>query len=228
MHILIIEDEKNLAEVLGQILIREKYIVDKCYDGIDGLEQASSGIYDVIIMDVMMPGMDGFEVTTELRKRKIATPILLLTAKGTTEDKVEGLDCGADDYMTKPFVPKELLARIRALSRRQGEVFVETMEFGDLCLKLSTCELCCHEKSTKLSYKEFEIIKILMANASRIIEKEELLVKVWGYEGEATENNVEAYISFLRKKLSYIASDVELKSIRKLGYKLEKKDDKKA
>lgn len=228
MHILIIEDEKNLAEALEQLLIREKYMVDKCYDGTDGLEQASSGVYDVIIMDVMMPGMDGFHVTMELRKRKIATPILILTAKGDTEDKVEGLDCGADDYMTKPFVPKELLARVRALSRRQGAVYVDTLEFGDLCLNLSDCELCCREKSTKLSFKEFEIMKILMANAHRIIGKEDLLVKVWGYEGEATENNVEAYISFLRKKLIYIASDIEIKSIRKLGYKLEEKDDKKA
>lgn len=223
MHVLVVEDEKRLAEALAQILKEQKYMVDIVHDGQDGLDYAMSGIYDVIVLDVMMPKKDGFQVAAELRRAKIETPILMLTAKNTVDNKVEGLDRGADDYMTKPFAPQELLARIRALTRRQGEVLLESLEFDDLCLDLSTCELRCGGKVTHLSFKEFEIMKMLMTGAGGVVSKEEMLVKVWGYEGEATENNVEAYISFLRKKLAFLKSQTTITALRKIGYKMEKK-----
>ena len=224
MRILVAEDEIRLAEALDHILKAEKYMVDVVYNGQDALDHGASGIYDVIVMDVMMPALDGFQVTSKLRRKGIDTPILMLTAKTTVDDKVEGLDAGADDYMTKPFAPKELLARVRALTRRQGELVIDKMELGDIVLDLSSCELCCGAKTTRLSFKEFELMKLLMAAGGNISAKEELLVKVWGYESEATENNVEAYISFLRKKLQFIESSWEIVSIRKIGYKLEEKE----
>ena len=223
MRILVVEDEIRLAEALQQILEKEKYMVDMVHNGQDGFDYASSGIYDAIIMDVMIPSRDGFQVTADLRKAGVSTPIIMLTAKDTLEDKVEGLDKGADDYMTKPFAPQELLARLRALTRRQGEVVVDTMQFGDLVLDLSSCTLSAKGKSTHLSFKEFEIMKLLLAGGGSVISKEDILVKVWGYDGDATENNVEAYISFLRKKLNFIETEVEIASLRKMGYKLEKK-----
>ena len=223
MRILVIEDEIRLAEALQQILEKEKYMADIVHNGQDGYDYASSGIYDAIIMDVMIPARNGFQVTADLRKAGISTPIIMLTAKDTLDDKVEGLDRGADDYMTKPFAPQELLARLRALTRRQGEVVVDTMQFGDLVLDLSSCNLSAKGKSTHLSFKEFEIMKLLLAGGGSVISKEDILVKVWGYDGDATENNVEAYISFLRKKLNFIETEVEIASLRKMGYKLEKK-----
>lgn len=225
MHILIAEDETRLAEALEHILKSEKYMVDVVNNGKDALDYGLSGIYDVIVMDVMMPGMDGNEVTSELRRAGSEVPILMLTAKGTVDDKVKGLDSGADDYMTKPFEPKELLARIRALTRRKGELMVEEIAFGDIKLDLSTGNLSSGNKTTRLSFKEFELMKLLMAASGNTVSKEDLLVKVWGYEGDATDNNVEAYISFLRKKLVFIGSSCEINSIRKIGYKLEKKDN---
>lgn len=225
MHILIAEDETRLAEALEHILKSEKYMVDVVNNGKDALDYGLSGIYDVIVMDVMMPGMDGNEVTSELRRAGSEVPILMLTAKGTVDDKVKGLDSGADDYMTKPFEPKELLARIRALTRRKGELMVEEIAFGDIKLDLSAGNLSSGNKTTRLSFKEFELMKLLMAASGNTVSKEDLLVKVWGYEGDATDNNVEAYISFLRKKLVFIGSSCEINSIRKIGYKLEKKDN---
>lgn len=223
MRILVVEDEVRLAEALAQILKKENYMVDTVHNGQDGFDYAMTGIYDVIIMDIMMPRQDGYQVTSRLRREKIATPILMLTAKDTTDNKVEGLDSGADDYMTKPFAPKELLARVRALTRRQGEVVVERASAGDLSLNLSSCELSCNTRATHLSFKEFKIMKILMASGGSIVSKETLLTKVWGYECDAGDNNVEAYISFLRKKLSFLGSDMEITALRKLGYKLEEK-----
>ena len=223
MRILVIEDEIRLAEALQQILEKEKYMVDIVHNGQDGFDYASSGIYDAIIMDVMIPSKNGFQVTADLRKAGVSTPIIMLTARDSLDDKVEGLDRGADDYMTKPFAPQELLARLRALTRRQGEVVVDTMQFGDLALDLSSCTLSAKGKSTHLSFKEFEIMKLLLSGSGNVIGKEEILVKVWGYDGDATENNVEAYISFLRKKLNFIETEVEIASLRKMGYKLERK-----
>lgn len=223
MRILVAEDEVRLADALEHILKAEKYMVDVVYNGKDALDYGLSSIYDVIIMDVMMPAMDGNQVTSELRRQSVNTPVLMLTARTSVENKVEGLDAGADDYMTKPFAPKELLARIRALTRRHGEILLEKLTCGDLSLDLSTSDLAAGEKSTHLSFKEFELMKLLMAAKGSVISKEELLLKVWGYEGEATENNVEAYISFLRKKLQFLETSWEIVSIRKIGYRLEEK-----
>ena len=223
MQILIVEDEKRLADALGQVLTEQKYMVDTAYDGRDGLDLALSGIYDIIILDVMLPKMNGYEVASQLRKEKIATPILMLTAKDQISDKVKGLDSGADDYMTKPFATEELLARVRALTRRQGEVVIDELTFSDVTLNLSTCDLSCGVKSVHLNFKEFEIMKILMQNPQVVTTKEELIVKVWGYDSNAVDNNVEVYISFLRKKLDFISSSIEISSLRKIGYRLEVK-----
>ena len=227
MQILVVEDEKRLAEALAQILIEKKYMVDIAYDGRDGLDYGLSGIYDVIILDVMLPKMDGFAVASELRKNKIATPILMLTAKEQVADKVKGLDSGADDYMTKPFSPDELLARVRALTRRQGEVVIDEVTFGDLKLNLSNCDLSCGAKSVHLNFKEFEIMKILMQNPGAVTTKDDLIVKVWGYDSNAVDNNVEVYISFLRKKIEFISSSAQISSLRKIGYRLEEGSDAK-
>ena len=221
MQILVVEDEKRLAEALAQILIEKKYMVDIAGDGRDGLDYGLSGIYDVIILDVMLPKMDGFAVAAELRKNKIATPILMLTAKDQVTDKVKGLDSGADDYMTKPFSPDELLARVRALTRRQGEVVLDEVTFGDLTLNLSNCDLSCGAKSVHLNFKEFEIMKILMQNPGAVTTKDDLIVKVWGYDSNAVDNNVEVYISFLRKKIEFVSSAAQIVSLRKIGYRLE-------
>lgn len=221
MRVLIVEDEVRLAEALAQILKASKYMTDVVNSGLDGFDYALSGIYDVIVLDVMLPEMDGFTIAKKLRDNKIQTPIIMLTAKDATKDKVTGLDCGADDYMTKPFVPDELLARIRALTRRQGEVQLSEAVFSDLTLNLSTGDLSCKEKSIHLNYKEAEILKLLMANPSSAVSKEDLITKVWGYDSDATDNNVEAYISFLRKKLQYLNSDVGITALRKVGYRLE-------
>lgn len=225
MQILVVEDEKRLAAALEHIMTQQKYMVDLAYDGTDGYDLAVSGIYDIIILDVMLPGMNGYEVAAKLRKEKIATPILMLTAKDQISDKVKGLDSGADDYMTKPFDPEELLARIRALTRRQGEVVIDELSFEGLKLNLSTCDLICKDKSVHLNFKEFEIMKIFLGSPGIVVTKDDLIVKVWGYDSNAVDNNVEVYISFLRKKLDFIGSPVEIASLRKIGYRLEVKAD---
>lgn len=221
MRILIIEDEIRLADALGQIMEEAKYMVDIVYNGDDGLSYAMSNLYDVIVLDVMLPKKNGFEVVKELRAKKNATPVIMLTARDDVRDKINGLDKGADDYMTKPFIPEELLARIRALSRRQGDVVLEELTFGDLTLNLSTNDLWCGCKSVHLGYKEFEILKILMSNPKILISKDTLITKVWGTESNAEDNNVEAYISFLRKKFYYLESKAGIGTIRKVGYRLE-------
>lgn len=221
MRVLIVEDEQRLADALGQILTEQKYSVEMVYDGEDGLEYAKSGLYDVIILDVMLPKKTGFEVVRELRQVKNATPVLMLTARDEIGDKVTGLDCGADDYMTKPFSPEELLARVRALSRRQGDVQIETLSYRDLTLSLSSYTLSSGTKSVHLGFKEFEVLRILMSNSSQIVPKEELILKVWGAQSDAEDNNVEAYISFLRKKFYFLGSKVTIGTVRKVGYRLE-------
>lgn len=221
MRVLIVEDEVRLAEALAQILKANKYMTDVVHSGLDGFDYGLSGIYDVIVLDVMLPEMDGFNIAKKLRDNKIQTPIIMLTAKDAIRDKVTGLDCGADDYMTKPFVPDELLARIRALTRRQGEVQLSEATFADISLNLSTGDLSCGEKSIHLNYKEAEILKLLMANPNTAVSKDDLITKVWGYDSDATDNNVEAYISFLRKKLQYLNSNVGITALRKVGYRLE-------
>ena len=173
--------------------------------GPDSCERA--GLYDAVILDVMLPGMDGFELVHELRREGNAVPVLMLTARTTTTDKVEGLDAGADDYMTKPFEAPELLARLRALTRRQGEVVLDEAHFADLTLDLTTHDLSCGDKSVHLSGKEFEVMQMLMSSTSRVVSKQDLLTRVWGTDGEASENSVEAYVSFLRKKLTHLKSE---------------------
>lgn len=221
MRILIIEDEVHLADALAQIMTEQKYTADVVYNGTDGVHYASSGQYDLAILDVMLPQKNGFEVVRELRLKNNAIPVLMLTARDEIFDKVHGLDCGADDYMTKPFVPEELLARIRALSRRQGDVQFEKLMFGDLSLNLSTHDLECASKSVHLGFKEYEILKILMSNAHIIVPKEDLISKVWGVDSNAEDNNVEVYISFLRKKFYFLGSNVCITVRRKVGYRLE-------
>ena len=231
MQVLIVEDEKRLAQALKEILTDVKYMVDVVYDGEDGYQYAREGIYDVIILDVMLPKMDGFLVAKKLRNEKITTPIIMLTAKDGIDDKIQGLDCGADDYMTKPFVAEELLARIRAVTRRKGEVVMDTLRYGDVELNLETGALSLIGDGTQesidddnkvhLSYKEFEILKLFMTSPENTYSKEDIITKVWGYDSDATDNNVEAYVSFLRKKLTHIGSTVKIDAIRKIGYKIK-------
>lgn len=223
MRILVVEDEIRLAETLAQILKQSKYTADVVNDGEDGYDYAMSGIYDVIVLDVMLPKMNGFDVVKEMRRQKNHTPVILLTARSEVTDKVTGLDCGADDYLTKPFSPDELIARIRALSRRKGEVIMDELVLDDLELSLSNNILQCGNKTIQLGLKEFEIMRLLLSNPNIIVPKEDLLLKVWGAESDAEDNNVEVYISFLRKKLAYLKSAVNISTIRKVGYRLEVK-----
>jgi DNA-binding response OmpR family regulator len=219
MRILIIEDEVALADALEQIMQKNKYLTDVCHDGISGLDCAMSGIYDVIILDIMLPKMNGFEVLRSLRIGKISTPVLLLTAKDEIADKVNGLDIGADDYMTKPFNTEELLARIRSLGRRStGTICENVLSFSDIVLNLSTYELSCKNASLKLGLKEFCILEVFIRNGTAVISKEQLIEKIWGYDSSAEYNNVEVYISFIRKKLIHLNSDVTVKTVRGVGY----------
>ena len=221
MRILIVEDEQRLAEALGQIMAEQRYLADLVYDGADGLDYTLTGQYDAIILDVMLPKVDGFEVARRLRCAHISTPILMLTARDEMPDKIAGLDHGADDYMTKPFDIGELLARVRALTRRQGEVIGEQLTAGDLTLELSTRCLRCGAKSVRLGFKEFDILRLLMQHSRSVVPKEDIISRVWGLESDAEDNNVEVYISFLRKKLTFLSSCVAIGTVRKVGYYLE-------
>ena len=220
MTILLVEDEDRLAAALIELFHAEKYLADHADNGEDGLYAALHKDYDVIVLDVMLPKMDGFAVVHALRRAGKKTPVLMLTARDEIRDKIEGLDQGADDYMTKPFVPEELLARVRALSRRQGEVLLDELRFGALCLSLATNELNAKGQSIRLAYKEAELLKLLIANKGVILSKETILRKLWGDESDAVENNVEAYVSFLRKKLGFLQSSVRIQAIRRQGYLL--------
>ena len=221
--ILIVEDEKRLADALVQILTRNRMSADASYNGTDGLDNALTGIYDVIVLDIMLPEMNGIDVLRELRREGIKTPVILLTAKDDVSDKVKGLDSGADDYLTKPFSTDELLARIRALGRRTVSELVcnNTLSYSDLSLELATYTLFCRSNSVKLGLKEFSIMELLMRNGDKVLTKENLIVKVWGYDSDAEYNNVEVYISFLRKKIGFLKSGVSIKTLRGVGYSLE-------
>lgn len=221
MNVLVVEDERNLADAIVKILEDEGYNAEATYDGKAGLTCAKSGLYDAIVLDVMLPGMSGYDVVNKMRHAGVSTPVLMLTARTSTEDKVRGLDSGADDYMTKPFEAPELLARLRALTRRRGDVLIDEIKFADIRLDLNTHDLSCTEKSVHLSGKEFEVLSILMGSSSRVVSKQDLLTRVWGTDGEASENSVEAYVSFIRKKLSHIGSKVQVTTLRMLGYRLE-------
>lgn len=219
MKVLIVEDDVKLAQALGRILEESDYAVDMVHDGTTGRDWAVVGNYDAIILDVMMPGMDGYEVVREIRHANIDTPVLMLTARGSVSDKIAGLDHGADDYMTKPCSPAELMAHLRALMRRQGSVIFESIDAGDVSLKLDSHELARNGKTIHLSKTEFALAKMLMSNKERILPKEMIIEKIWGIESNAADNNVEAYVSFLRKKLRYLESNARIETIRKVGYK---------
>ncbi len=222
MRVLLVEDEVRLSQALVEIFQKNRYGVDAVYDGREGLKYAQTGIYDVVILDIMLPGMDGLSVLRTLREQNNNVPIMLLTAKDEIEDRVKGLDCGADDYVTKPFSTEELLARIRALSRRKGDVKNMKTQFGDLALDKGSCEL---QKvgggAIKLSLKEFQIIEILFENPTQIVKKETIIEKIWGGDSDAEFNNVEVYISFLRKKIEQLKVSVQIRTSRGIGYSLE-------
>lgn len=221
MRVLIVEDEHRLTETLSQILKEQRYQTDTVRDGTDGLDYALSGQYDLILLDVMLPRLSGLEVAQRLRAAHVSTPILMLTARDEVSDKITGLDCGADDYMTKPFDTGELLARVRALTRRQGEVLSETLTVFDLTLNLSTRSLGCAGRSVRLGFKEFDVLRLLMAAPRAVVPKEDIISKVWGIESDAEDNNVEVYISFLRKKVAFLGSGVSIATVRKVGYHLD-------
>ena len=221
MKVLVVDDEVSLADALGELFRRNKIIADVVYDGEDGYYYAQKGDYDVIVLDVMMPRMDGFEVVSRLRKNKCMVPVLMLTAKDEVSSRVKGLDCGADDYLTKPFASEELLARVRALSRRQSELVFDSISYGDLTLSTANYTLSCGQKTVSLGAKEYEIMKMLLSNHTQVIGKEAIISKVWGLDSDITENNVEAYMSFLRKKMYFIGSKMTIMTKRLLGYYLE-------
>ncbi len=220
MNVLVVEDERNLADAIVHILEGDSCRAEAVYDGRAGLRAALSGSYDAVVLDMMLPGMDGCDLVHEMRRQGVSVPVLLLTARTSTEDKVRGLDAGADDYMTKPFEAPELLARLRAITRRRGDVLLDEVTFADVKLDLATHDLSCGDSSVHLSGKEFEVMNILMSSNARVVSKQDLLSRVWG-DSEASENSVEAYVSFLRKKLAHISSKVQITTLRMLGYRLE-------
>ncbi len=221
MRVLIVEDEVSLSNALKKILEQQGYFADAVYDGESAVEYAKTVEYSVIILDVMLPKLDGFEVVRRLRASRINTPILMLTARTTTTDKVAGLNFGADDYMTKPFETEELLARVGAMTRRTGDVIVDEVKFKDLTLNTNSAMLSCGGESVQLSHKEFEVLKTFFYNPTMTVTTDTLISNVWGIESEATDNNVEVYISFIRKKLKYLRSAVSIKKIPRIGYRLE-------
>lgn len=227
MRVLLVEDEVALAEAIAASLKKENYTVDVSYDGLDGLDQGLTGIYDVILLDIMLPKMNGVEVLRELRREKIITPVIMLTAKSTIDDKLNSFETGADDYITKPFHTKELIARIRAVSRRKGEIEDAVIKFGDLALDTKLCEISCIEtgQSMKLSAKEFQMLEYMLKNKRQVITKEQFIEKVWGFESDAEYNSVEVYISFIRKKMSFIGCTTKIKAVRGIGYVLEEQKD---
>ena len=220
MKILIIEDEKLLADSLKALLEKKGFDVECVYDGESGAEYAETGVYDLLILDVMMPKMDGFEAARSVRAKRCGTPILMLTARSGLEDRIRGLNAGADYYLTKPFDTRELLACVNALLRRQGGQ-VDELSLGNTALDLSSCTLICGENSVRLSAKEFDIMRFLLQSKDAVLSKEVILAKVWGYDSNAVENHVEVYVGFLRKKLAAIGSNVRIEAVRRLGYRLE-------
>lgn len=220
MKILIIEDEVLLADSIKTLLIAKGFEAECVYDGEAGAEYAELGVYDLLILDVMMPKLDGFAVARRVRANRCTTPILMLTAKSDTEDRIEGLNAGADYYLTKPFDTRELLACINALLRRQGNQ-VNELTLGNTTLDLSSCNLVCGSSHIRLSAKEFDVMRFLMQAKGTILPKEVILARVWGYESNAVDNYVEVYVGFLRKKLASIGSNIRIEAVRRLGYTME-------
>lgn len=221
MRILVIEDETHLAETLGDILKQNSYSVDICKNGEKGLEFIQSEVYDGVVLDLKLPGMNGYEILKSMRGMKITTPVLILTAKSEMEDIVLGLDCGADDYMTKPFAVSEFLARVRAVTRRKDYILPDNISMGNVILNLQKCTLVCKDNTISLGKKEYQMMELLMSNQGLIVSKEQLVEKIWGYDSECEYNNIEVYISFLRKKLKLIEANITISNARGLGYYLE-------
>ena len=226
MKLLLVDDEKQLVDALSVILKQNNYSVDYALNGEDGLDLSLSGIYDLIILDVMMPKLDGFSVLKQIRKNNISTPVLILSAKSEINDKIGGLNLGADDYMTKPFSTEEFLARIKALLRRKEKFTGDLLEFSDISLNRDNLELVCGLKNVALGKKEFQILEMLILSEGKCIDKERFIEKIWGYDSDAEYNTIEVYVSFLRKKLTLIGANVEIKSLRGVGYMLGTKNDR--
>lgn len=223
MRILVIEDEVRLCEALVQILKKHNYTVDSDTDGESGLDDALSEIYDVVVLDIMLPKIDGITILKKIRSEGIDVPVILLTAKDSIHDKVTGLDSGADDYLTKPFNTEELLARIRALGRRRGEIIEpDALSFGDISLDTQTMRLTGRGGDISLTLKECELLEYLIIHKDVIASKEQIIEKLWGFDSDAEANHVEVYVSFLRKKLRHVHSDIKINAVRGVGYKLRK------
>lgn len=223
MRLLLAEDEKELSKALCAVLKKNNYSVDAVYNGQDALDYGICENYDAIILDIMMPMMNGIDVLKKLREKKVETPVIMLTARSEVEDKINGLDAGADDYLTKPFVMGELLARLRALTRRKSEFSPNTLSFGNISLNRENFELSADENSVRLGNKEFQMLEMLMSNPGRLISTEQFMEHIWGYETEAEINVVWVYISYLRKKLASLGATIEIKAVRGVGYTLEEK-----
>lgn len=225
MRILVVEDEKPLADALTEILRQNRYQADAVYHGSHGLEYARSEIYDLILLDIMLPGIDGLSVLKTLRKEHITTPVIILTAKSEVSDIITGLDAGSDDYLAKPFSTGELLARIRALSRRNAAYNDEVLTCGNLSFNKNTMELCSGSDSLKLGLKESQLIELLLNNAGRIMPKNLLIEKIWGLDSDVEYNNIEVYISFLRQKIAFLGANTQIRTVRGVGYQLEENND---
>ena len=223
MRVLLVEDEKNLSAAVCKYLKRENIVTDPVYTGPDGLDNALSGIYDAVILDVMLPGMDGFAILRELRASGSAVPVMMLTARGGLEDRVHGLEAGADYYLPKPFQMAELLACLHTITRRKTDAPKMELAFGDISLDRQTGSLRCSSpgKEIKLGAKEYQLMELFLRYSGQILPKETLIERVWGYESDAEYNNLEVYVSFLRKKLTFVGAQVKLKASRGLGYSLE-------
>lgn len=221
MNILVVEDEASLAEALGHILRKAGNTVDIAPDGLLALDYLELAHYELVILDVMLPELDGFGVVRAMRARQDSTPVLMLTARSGIPDKVAGLNAGADDYMTKPFDTEELLARVRAMTRRTGEVVLSRLTFGDLTLDLDSAVLSRGSDSVQLSRKELDVAKLFFSNPGMTIPKEQIIIRVWGLDSDVTDNNVEAYISFLRKKMKFLKSNVTIRNLQRIGYRIE-------
>ncbi|MBR0132249.1 MAG: response regulator transcription factor [Lachnospiraceae bacterium] len=223
MRLLLAEDEKELSRALVAVLTKNNYTVDAVYNGEDALDYAKETDYDGIILDVMMPVMDGIEALKRMRKAGVSTPVIMLTAKAEVNDRIAGLDAGADDYLPKPFAMGELLARLRSITRRKGEVVSEKLEFGDIYLDISAAELGNGKESYRLTHKEFQVMELLLKNSGNLISTERMLDQVWGYDSDVEINVVWVAISSLRKKLTGMKSNVEIQAVRGIGYTLKQK-----
>ena len=221
MRILIVEDEKRLAETLADIITQNRDTADVCHDGHSGLDSALSGIYDAVILDIMLPGINGFEFVRSLREEGNLTPVLMLTAKAELDDRIQGLDSGANYYLTKPFETPELLACLRAITRRNGDAHAENIAYGDIAVNPAASELVSGNRAVRLGAKELELIRLLILNKGILLSKESIYLKIWGYDSAAGDNIVEVYMSFLRKKLEHIGSGVKIAVVRRVGYRLE-------